>query len=433
MEKLKKEAKKASKLIEKHEFIRILTHYDVDGISSAAIMAFALLRSGKRFRISFLKGLNQEFDYSNDELVIFQDMGSGYPDVISKVESDVIIIDHHAPVGKISARRNLIHVNPHLFGLDGSYELSASGVSYIVANEIGNNKDLIGLSVLGMIGDKQKLAGGNLEIIKEGVTFGYIEKINGINLHSGKIKDVLKISTEPYLDFYDKDEELDKFLKSININGEKNIDELNRDELNRLANGLVLRLLKLGVYEGIIDEFIGQKIILKKELLNNAVMLADIVNACGRLSAYSIGFAICMRDKRYLEKGLSIWKKFQTEILEEINKRRNEVKNGKCIRYIIMNDAPVTGPIATVLSRYLYSDRPLVVVNIKKNLAKVSSRTTMKIAQKVNIGEIMRIAAEKVGGRGGGHKVAAGANINPEKVNEFLEEVDKLCCKALEG
>ena len=60
---LKQEAKRAAELIKKHEFIRIITHHDVDGISSAAILAISLLRIGKKFRISFLKGLNQDFDY----------------------------------------------------------------------------------------------------------------------------------------------------------------------------------------------------------------------------------------------------------------------------------------------------------------------------------------------------------------------------------
>ena len=40
----------------------------------------------------------------------------------------------------------------------------------------------------------------------------------------------------------------------------------------------------------------------------------------------------------------------------------------------------------------------------------------------------MKEAAEKVGGRGGGHSVAAGANITADKVEEFIKEVDRLCC-----
>jgi hypothetical protein len=277
-----------------------------------------------------------------------------------------------------------------------------------------------------MIGDKQKIAGGNVKIVNEGIRSGYIEEVRGLSLHSGKIRDVLTLSTEPFLDFYGKEDELEEFLSNAGIDGDKEIDELSSEELQQLANAMVLRLLKQGTYEGIIDEFVGRRFLLRNELLSNAAMLADIVNACGRIAAYSIGLAICLRDSKYLEKGMEIWKKFQIELLEEIQRRRDRIKDGECIRYLTMNDAPTTAPIATLFSRYLFPDKPIVVINIKKDIVKVSSRKAMKTAG--DLGEIMRKAAEKVGGRGGGHKVAAGANINPEKVDEFIKEVDKLCC-----
>jgi single-stranded DNA-specific DHH superfamily exonuclease len=423
---LKAEARKAAELIEDYSFIRIFTHYDVDGISSAAILASALLRRGKRFHITFLRGLNQ-LNYSGDELVVLQDMGSGYPDVVSNIDANIIIIDHHYPVGRIEAKGELVHVNPHLSGLDGSFELSASGATYTVVNQLGENADLSGIALLGIIGDKQKIVGGNAEIVSDGIKKGYIEEAKGLSMHSGKVREVLKLSTEPFLDFYGKEDELEEFLRNVRIDGEKEIEGLRNKELQRLANAIVLRLLKQGAYEGIIDDIIGRKFVLKKEILCNAAMLADVVNACGRVAAYSVGLALCLGDPRYLEKGMEIWRKFQIELLEEIQKKRDEIKKGKCIRYLIMNNAPTTAPIATIFSRYLYPAEPIVVVNIKKDNAKISSRTTMKIAE-IDLGEIMRKAAEKVGGRGGGHRVAAGANIEPDRVEEFIKEVDRLCC-----
>jgi single-stranded DNA-specific DHH superfamily exonuclease len=429
---LKTEARKATEIIKKHEYIRIFTHYDVDGISAGSIIASALLRTGKKFHLSFLNGLNNnDLKYERDELTIFLDMGSGHPDIISNIESDVIVIDHHFPTGKIKPEKDFVHVNPHLAGLDGSFELSASGTAYVVASQMGKNTDLCGIALIGIIGDKQKMKGGNAEILKEGIAAGYIEEKKGLLIYSGKLRDVLKISVEPYLDFYGKDEELDNFLDRIGLDGEKEVDELVEDELRRLSDGIVLRLLDIGAHESVINDFIGKRYWLKKELIKNALMMADVVNSCGRVSAFSIGLAICLRDEKYLEKGYAIWKKFQTELLEQIKTRKEQVKNGDCIRYLIMNDAPTTGPVATVLSRYIFSDRPFIAVNIKKDVAKVSSRTTMQLSERVDLGEIMRKAAKSADGRGGGHRVAAGANIPPEKVELFIKEVDRLCCMAL--
>ncbi len=425
---LKVEARKAVEIIDKHNFARIFTHYDADGISSGAIIATALIRKGIDFHISFLSGLNEGVECDGD-LIIFTDMGSGYPDVISSIDADVIVIDHHYPVGKIQPKRDFAHVNPHLAGLDGSFELSASGTSFVVAEEMGDNYDLTAISLLGIIGDKQKIIGGNAEIIRKGIEKGFITEKEGLRMISGKVRDVLRLSLEPFLDFYSKEEELEEFLNRIGIEGDKELDELSREEERRLANGIALRILKMNAYPGVFETFMGKKFYLREELIKNAVMMSEVVNATGRKSAHSIGFAICMRDERFLEKGMDLWRDFMEEIHEEIEKRRNDVKEGECIRYLVMENGSFTSPIASVFSRYLFSDKPFIALNIKKDgQVKVSARSNPMMAERINLADIMKEAAEKVGGRGGGHSVAAGANITADKVEEFIKEVDRLCC-----
>jgi len=127
---LRERARRAADLVAKHEFVRIYTHHDADGISAGAILAKSLLRAGKAFHITFLKGLNEPFEYERGELLVFADMGSGYADLISQVETDVVVLDHHIPNGEIRPKGNIVHVNPHLVGMDGTFELSASGVCY---------------------------------------------------------------------------------------------------------------------------------------------------------------------------------------------------------------------------------------------------------------------------------------------------------------
>ena len=428
---LKESARKAASLVGRYDFVRVLTHYDADGISAGAIVASALLRANKGFQLTFLKGLNESFEYERDELLIFLDMGSGYPDVISSVEADVIVLDHHLPTGKINAKKEFVHVNPHLYGFDGTYELSASGVAYFFANELGNNRDLSSIALVGIIGDKQKLLGPNEEILKSGIEWGVIEEKPGVCLHSGKLRDVLSRSIEPYLDLYKKDDELESFLKKAKLDGEKEFDDLSIDEMHRLANAVTLRLLKMGAYEGVIEQIIGRRFILKNLPIVNAHMLTDIVNSCGRAGAMGVAFGILAGDKSFVEKAVRINYEYTTEILEELAKRKREVKEGFCIRYLVMNDAPSASSIATTFSRYLMSDKPIVVINVKNGKAKVSARTTEKLSRRVNLAEVMKIAAEKVGGRGGGHRVAAGANLSPDKIDEFLKEVDRLCCAML--
>ncbi|MCS7119296.1 MAG: DHH family phosphoesterase [Archaeoglobaceae archaeon] len=428
---IKETAKKAVNLLLKHEFVRIYTHYDADGISAGAILAKALFRINKNFQISFLKGLN-DFEPEDVPLSIFVDMGSGYSEKISSINSDVIILDHHRPDGDIKPRKTFFHLNPHLFGIDGSYEVSASGVAYIFAREFGDNRDLASLAVLGAVGDKQRFTGLNGEILKEGIELGCIEVNRSVNLSSGKLSKALTTSFEPFLDFYKKEDELQQFFKKIGIEGDKEVDELTTKELQKLADALALRLLKIGAYEGVFEQIIGKRILVKNLPIKNSITLVDIVNSCGRIGATSTAFSILLGDEKALKEGIEISEKFKIEILEEVQKKRNEVRDGFCIRYLVMDDAPSTSPVATILSRYLFPDKPLVVLNIKKDgKAKVSARTTEKIAQKLDLAEVMRLSAIKVNGIGGGHRVAAGASIPSGKIEEFLKEVDRLCCVML--
>ncbi len=423
---LQVEARKAAELINKHQFARVYTHYDADGISSASILGAAMFRNGIQFQVSFLNGLRDPLDTGSDELIVFQDMGSGQLDIVSQVDSDVVIADHHYPSGKMETEKGFAHVNPHLAGIDGTYELSASGVAYVIANQLSDNTDLSGLVLAGIYGDKQKITGGNSEIINEGVRGGYITQKNGLNLHSGKISEVLSLSTEPYLDFYQNEEELKEFLESLKIDEDKEINQLNGDEVQKLSNAIVLRVLQQGGFEGSVDGFVGKKFVLNNEAVSNPVMLSEVVDSCGRASEFGTGFSICLRDENYVERGVELWRKFKIELLEEIKKKKNEIKEGESIRYILMEDAPTTSPIATVFSRYVFSDKPLMVANLKKNAAKISARSNSRIAEKINLADIMHEAAQGVGGRGGGHKVAAGANIEPDKLDEFIKEVDRL-------
>ncbi|MEM1579187.1 MAG: DHH family phosphoesterase [Archaeoglobaceae archaeon] len=422
--------KKAANLLLKHDFARIYTHYDADGISAGAIIARALITAGKSFQISFLKGLN-DFEPENDDLIIFADMGSGYSEKISQINSDVIILDHHKPDGEIKARKNLVHVNPHLIGVDGSYEISASGVAYYFAKELGAKTNLASIAILGILGDKQKFSGLNRQILDEGISSGCIEVKTGLNLPSGKLSKALRMSLEPFLDFYKKDDELEFFIKKLKLE-DKEVDELDFKEIQRLADAIVLRLLKIGAYEGVFEQIIGKKISVKNLPIQNSSTLVDLLNSCGRIGATSVAFSSLMGDEKAAKEGSEIMERYTEEILEEIWKRRSDVKEGFCIRYLVMDDAISTSPIATILSRYLLPDKPLIVLNIKRDgKVKVSARTTDKIAQHLDLAEIMRLSALRVNGIGGGHRVAAGANISKDRIEEFLKEVDRLCCAML--
>jgi RecJ-like exonuclease len=67
-------------------------------------------------------------------------------------------------------------------------------------------------------------------------------------------------------------------------------------------------------------------------------------------------------------------------------------------------------------------------------MVKVSARAVEPLIKKgLNLGEILHVAADKHSGRGGGHDIAAGAQIPIKNVEPFIKLVDKLVKKQLKG
>jgi single-stranded-DNA-specific exonuclease len=97
----------------------------------------------------------------------------------------------------------------------------------------------------------------------------------------------------------------------------------------------------------------------------------------------------------------------------------------------------IIGTISSILSTRLTNpEKPLIAFsNIEEeNASKFSARTTdMALSKGVNLGDVMRVASEKYGGKGGGHNVAAGAQVPIDQVENFINTVNDLVGKQLKG
>ena len=70
---------------------------------------------------------------------------------------------------------------------------------------------------------------------------------------------------------------------------------------------------------------------------------------------------------------------------------------------------------------------PIIAFVDAEDGTKVSSRANRNLVDRgLNLSEIMKTASGIVGGMGGGHSVAAGATIPPDKKEEFLDVVEDL-------
>ncbi|MFW5639322.1 MAG: DHH family phosphoesterase, partial [Methanoculleus sp.] len=154
------------------EFVEVLAHHDADGIAAASILCHAMFRRGGRFRLRIRPSITTE-DVPRECSVLLCDFGSA----LSDLPGDVMVVDHHVPHFEGD-----YHVNPRLAGIDGDRDLSAAGTAYLIAQHMGDNRDLAGLVLLGILGDRQDLEGPNRDIINEGVANGFIAPRRGLRL-----------------------------------------------------------------------------------------------------------------------------------------------------------------------------------------------------------------------------------------------------------
>ena len=81
-------------------------------------------------------------------------------------------------------------------------------------------------------------------------------------------------------------------------------------------------------------------------------------------------------------------------------------------------------------------EKPILAYSIvqEENLAKISARTIDLIVRRgLNLGEILRVASEKYSGKGGGHNIAAGAQVPIQDLESFIKLVNELVKEQLEA
>ena len=448
MEALRKEAGKCADEIRKHKSIHVVSHIDADGLTSAGIICTALERKGLEYTTRFVKQLDEKsldtIANENHEIVIFTDLGSGMCELIKSRGIRAVISDHHQPQGSFE-----FHLNPHLFGANGSYELSGSGSTYLLASALGENKDLSPLAIVGAIGDMQhlkmgQLVGINREILEEGVKGSTLQFKKDLTLFGKQTRPIYKLlqySSDPYLPGLTGDEEACiEFLHSLNIRFSQEERwrrwiELETPEKQKIVSGLVQYCLKSGIPSYKIERLIGEVYILLNERegteMRDASEFSTLLNATARYDHAEIGLAVCMGNR---EEAYEDARKLLAEHRQNLVNGLMYVKEKGVIKLdnIQYFDAgseikeTIVGIIAG-MSSVIVENRNLPIIAFAKSDGgvKVSARGTQDLIRRgINLSEAMSVVSAEFGGAGGGHDIAAGATIPENTKENFVRRLD---------
>ena len=459
--------------LRKARHVKLVSHIDADGLTSAAVAARALERLGVPYEVDFLKSLRphdvEKLKDDNPDTLWFTDLGAGAAQHM--LDLDPVITDHHVPTA-----RGPYHLNCHFNGEDGARYLSGSTTTYLVARALDRaNRDLAPIAVVGCVGDLQdtdagRLGGLNTAVVDDACAAGGMARLIDTRYFGRETRSLVKM-----LQFADdpcvpgvsgRHTESCQFLESLGVathqdEQERRWGHLTLEERRRVLSATAKSLLTKGYGAKSVRRLVGEVYVLKGEQagepVRDAKEFATLLNSTARYGEAEVGLAIAMGDRgETYQRGLELLKGHRANLVAGIQlvkergvHERNHLQwfdAGTAIRETIV------GIVAGMMynSDGVRKDLPIfafadaegdasqlpgaAAMGLKGPVVKVSGRASRGVVSAgANLAEVMRIASARVGGAGGGHAPAAGATIPRARVEEFLVAADDVLEAQLAG
>ncbi|HWR64297.1 MAG TPA: DHH family phosphoesterase [Candidatus Thermoplasmatota archaeon] len=424
--------------------VRVVSHYDADGIAAAGVLCTAVYRAGYEFHASLMRNpFTKGFDRlksEHNELIVFSDMGSGQIETIESLGCKAIILDHHQYV-TTQTSKNIIQINANLFGVDGNYEVSGATLSFLFATAVDSaNEDLAPLALAGATGDKQFIGGVrglNKNILQNALQKGFLTEQTRIKLYGETIADALYYSVDPYYPgISGKSEKIKTMLEQLHIQKTASLEEISSEAMMKIQSYLLFVLIKAGCQQNILDMTIRKRYVASQGW--ELERFADLLDACGKNGYRSLGLSLCLSDGTTWKEAVQVEKDYKQKLLDGLDGlEQGGIQETKGMRYFYSDNSSLGGVIAGIAMNYVLDEKkPLFSLTRKEtdDEIHISCRGNQQlVSQGLDLGVAMKTVAGELGGYGGGHKIAAGATIAFGKEKEFLEKVDTLLVQQMQG
>ncbi|MDE1724805.1 MAG: DHH family phosphoesterase [Thaumarchaeota archaeon] len=447
---------RVSDCIKSGKDISVITHLDCDGITSGSIVTKSLIRSGAKCTVrtvnEFSKNIIEKMKKDSRQFHIITDLGGGFAkDIDNALDDNWIVVDHHQiPQEEFDNQRV---INSWKYDIDGGKDVSAGGMAYLVSNALHKeNTDLAWIAVVAALGDRQdqgekkSFTGINLDIASAAKKDGQVEidlDILLVGRETRPLPDALAFTSQPFIEGLTWNR--DACLSLLNSSGIKLKDgsrwrvpaELTEDEKRTLLQ-TISKYISTKNASDILDELVGYTYTLsgedKRSFLRDAREFSTMLNSCGRIRKAGVGVSICMGDRtKMLQEGENILVEYRTFLRTYMNTLSSErwriTDNGQ---YLMVNGEGLvpenmTGAVSSLLGGSQKNTGKIIILrtNGEEGTIKFSSRKSTGCKSDVNLGLLMRECAAKVSGVGGGHAAAAGARITKDKLDEFLDHLEK--------
>ncbi|MGK0209207.1 MAG: single-stranded-DNA-specific exonuclease [Patescibacteria group bacterium] len=417
--------------------IRIISHFDTDGITSASILIKTFKRLDLKFSVNIVKGLDEqiikaELKRQPKEIIIFSDLASGSLQYFQNLRDPIYILDHHEP-NKEKLNDNIRMINPHLTDDPKNNDCTGAGVCYLFSKALSeDNQDISKIAIIGLIGDRHEtnLSKINQEIINDTKDLT-IKK--GLTLYPATraLKRTLEYSTSPYIPgVTGSGEGVVELLKETEIDFDKSLLDLTEEEMGRLLTAITIRKASNNSSEDIIGNLFILNFFTNSEDVRE---ISTLINACSRLGNHDIAISYCLESPKAKTKALDIYTKYKQELVrslkvtEQINKIKGE--NFEIINAQDQIKSEIIGTICSMLSSASSYNTGTVIIAMAyttEDKLKVSARIVGENGR--NLKHLLEKTVAELKGEHpdttvevGGHEVAAGCLLEIDLEEAFIK------------
>ncbi|MFA4960613.1 MAG: DHH family phosphoesterase [Candidatus Pacearchaeota archaeon] len=425
--------------LSKNKTIRIISHYDTDGITSAAILIKTLVRLDKKFSIKIIKGLEEEIIKKEllrqpKELIIFSDLASGNLEHFQNLREPIFILDHHE-IKKEMLNDKIKILNPHLSDNPKDNECTGAGICYLFSRAISpKNRDLSKLAIISMIGDRQEseLSKINQQIINDNTDLT-IKK--GVVLYPATrpLRRTLEYSTSPYIPGVTGNGiGVIEILRETGIPFEKTLLELNEAETSKLITAIMIRRANFRE-ESILGNLFILKFFNTKEDVREISLL---INSCSRLGYSDIAIYYCLENENAKSRALDIYTEYKQELVSGLRaaEKMDKIKGDGFVILNAKNQIKdvIVGTICSMLSSSNTYKEGTILIGMAYNEDKIKISARIVGREGRNLKEILektvvefKLQYPGTNAEVGGHHYAAGCSIEKEKEESFIETLKK--------
>ncbi len=441
-------------LVEQGKRILVVTHIDADGLSSGAVVFGCLTRMGADVAVRAIPDLDprkiKELQAQNFDFYIFTDLAASLAgELESALDGRFLAIDHHQiPDGDLGKP---FFANAWQYGYDGGKEACSATMAYFLATALDpSNNSLSYLPVVAAVADRQdsgpgrSLTGLNRMAMEEAVSAGLVSVAKGLVFNGRETRPIhesIAFTSNPFMPGLsgNKDAVLAALLQSgLNLKDGalwRSASDLSSEESMKVTEVIAGALAVGGGAEalaGLVGEVYTLELEDRHTSLRDAREFATLLNSCGRMGAAGAGMALCLGDrKEALKNAMKVLSEYRLNINKAVQGLTTDttrvIQHDKVVlmRGEQLVDEKILGPVTSIItSSPQYKDKIVVAsASSGDSEIKISSRVGDSYSGSVNLGVVMREAAEAVRGVGGGHSMAAGAKIPLSEMGAFSKLV----------